>query len=404
MDGNYSSILFLVGMTGLIFMQNQACQTTPSNGVSFEESDVVSNMLSDVGPNVILPSLQQFGTELDALGEALEEFQATLANDDSSDASGSAKLTVQTQWKTTMNIWQQLELMQVGPAGSSLQFIAGQDLRDEIYSWPTTNGCRVDQKTADMSWQDDSYFSENLVNAYGLDALEHLLFADVDSVCPSQVDPIANGSWAELGSAGIERNRVAFALILVEELQFRTEELIALWVSEEGNFSDLLSVSTEASPYESRAEALNQVYNALFYLETMTKDKKLAIPLGYNDCATNICPERLEGTISQRSLESIVANIKGFELLFTGGEGVGFDDVLIELGHGDLARQVIADIEATVALTDNLTLPLDTTLETDVEQVEALYDSLALVTTALKVDMSTILQVEIPEEASGDND
>ena len=34
--------------------------------------------------------------------------------------------------------------MQLGPAGSSLSAVAGADIRDEIYSWPTINPCRID--------------------------------------------------------------------------------------------------------------------------------------------------------------------------------------------------------------------------------------------------------------------
>ena len=230
------------------------------------------------------------------------------------------------------------------------------------------------------------------------------MYADAESVCPSQVNPIANGSWAELGPEGVENARVEFALTLIDELQSQTNELIDLWSDEGGAFSTLLAVSTEDSPYETKEEALNQVYNALFYLETMTKDKKLATPLGYRDCSETICPDNLEGTISQRSLDSIVSNIKGFKLLFTGGEGVGFDDVLVDLGHGDLSQQIVSDIDATITLAEGFTVPLETALVDNFDQVEAFYDSLALVTTALKIDMPTILQVEIPQEASGDND
>jgi predicted lipoprotein len=410
MDGNQSSILVLFGMTGLVFLQNQACQTKSGTNSELENSDVVTDLLAGVGPSVVLPSLEQFSEELEALELSLDNLHSEIEGDGSSETISELKSTSQEQWKSAMNVWQKLEVMQVGPAGSSLKFIAGQDLRDEIYSWPTINACRIDQKTADMSWQDSVYFEDNLVNAYGLDAIEHLLFAGSDSTCPSQVDPIANGSWAELGPDGIETNRVQFALVLVEELQSQTDALLELWSEDGGDFSTQLTVSDDSSPYESKEEALNQVYNALFFLET-TKDQKLAIPLGYKECAEldeegnqSVCPESLEGTVSYRSLDSIVANIQGFKLLFTGGEGTGFDDLLIDLGHADLSTQIIADVDATIALAQEFEEPLETALVNDFDRVESFYESLALVTTALKVDMPTILQVEIPKEASGDND
>ena len=54
-------------------------------------------------------------------------------------------------------------------------------------------------RTAEGLWSDDSYFSDNMVNAYGLDALEHLTFADLDTECPSQVPPVSDGTVASLG-------------------------------------------------------------------------------------------------------------------------------------------------------------------------------------------------------------
>jgi uncharacterized protein len=404
MDGNHSSILVLIGMTGLVFLQNQACQTKSDTNSELENSAVVIDLLAEVGPSVVLPSLEQFSGELEALELALDTLHSEVEGEGSSETINELKSAAQIQWKSTMNVWQQLEVMQVGPAGSSLKFIAGQDLRDEIYSWPTINACRIDQKTADMSWQESNYFEDNLVNAYGLDAIEHLLFGGSDSICPSQVNPIANGSWAELGPDGVERNRVQFALVLVEDIKTQIDSLQDLWADDGGDFSNQLTVSDDASPYESREQALNQVYNALFYLETSTKDKKLAIPLGYTECVDDVCLDSLEGMVSERSLDSIVANIEGFKLLFTGGEGTGFDDVLTDLGHGDLTTQILTDVDTTIALAQDFEEPLKTALVNDYERVEAFYDSLSLVTTALKVDMATILHVEIPQEASGDND
>ena len=52
----------------------------------------------------------------------------------------------------TMAAWQELEGLQIGPAGSSLSTIGGQDLRDEIYSYPNVNRCRSDQETVEEAW------------------------------------------------------------------------------------------------------------------------------------------------------------------------------------------------------------------------------------------------------------
>ena len=59
---------------------------------------------------------------------------------------------------------------------------------------------------------------------------------------------------------------------------------------------------------------------------------------------------------------------------------------------------------STIEIADFFEQPLDIALVEDYSKVEDLYTSFALVTTALKLDMATILEMEIPVEASGDND
>jgi predicted lipoprotein len=294
--------------------------------------------------------------------------------------------------------------MQVGPAGSSLKFAGGQDIRDEIYSWPTTNPCRIDQKTVEDDWKDSDYFEKNLVNAYGLDALEHLLFAGMNSVCASQIQPNSDGSWSALGESGIRQNRAQFAKVLGEGVLEQASNLKTIWAISGGNYSLLLTASTADSPYESRDQALNAIYDSLFYLEVITKDRKLAQPLGFRDCSTELCLEDLEGLTSGTTILSITSNIRGFRSLFSGGDGFGMDDLLVELGHGDLSEQILIDIENTLLLSEQLEEPFDIAVAEQNEKVIEFYDSLALITTALKVDLSTVLSMEVPSEASGDND
>jgi predicted lipoprotein len=330
--------------------------------------------------------------------------KTTLTTLETDPSNASHKEASQQAWLAAMRTWQMLELMQVGPAGSSLKEVIGaQDIRDEIYSWPTVNSCRIDQKTADGSWADSTFFEDNLVNAYGLDALEHLLFGEYTTNCPTIVPPVSNGTWDALGNEGIDKNRVEFAQAVIAEIVSQTNVLVGVWSADDGNLSGNL-LPGENSPYETELQALNEIYNAMFYLEVNTKDKKMAIPLGYKECDEEVCVDYLENLESQSSLESLIANLEGYRMIFTGGEQNGFEELLTELGHGDLATQIVMNIDATIDLAESFDQPLDVALVDDFAAVEELYTSLALVTTALKLDMATILEMEVPKEASGDND
>ena len=394
-------ILGLLGVVGLA--QPTACVVeAPGGGAA--DSVVAADFLADIGPSVVLPALEGFADDAAALTDALERWQAALAS-----GGGDAELAeARAAWGDAMFTWEQLELMQLGPIGAvvaaegSVVTPGGEGLRDEIYSWPTINTCRVDQETAIESWGSDGFFTENLVTTYGLDALEHLLFAELATVCPGQVPPASDGSWDALGEAGVLANRADYALAVSGELERVAGDLVDAWSPDGGDFSGTLAVA--GAPYEDEQDALNAVFHALFYLETVSKDRKLARPLGLQDCGEASCPEDVELLASGAGAPALHANLLGFEALLTGGGGAGLDDVLVDLGHGDLADTLQADLTAAIALAAALDRPLDEAVVDSPAEVEALYDAVKAVTDTLKGDLATVLLLEIPSEASGDND
>ena len=351
------------------------------------------DVLADLGPEVIQPTLARFRTEVDALRAAVVSW-----------GEGGSRQDVVDPFVGALAVWQEAELMQVGPAGPSLTAAGGQDLRDEIYSWPTVNPCLVDQETVAEEYGTSDFFTANLVNAYGLDALEHLLLAPAGAnVCPAQVDINSSGSWNALGPDGVDANRSAYALAIVDGVLASLDALDQAWDPQGGDFGGrMVAYGTDDSPYGSEAEALNAIYDALFYLETVTKDRKLAEPLGIRDCTTD-CAELAEAIASGRSSEWIAANLTGFEAVFTGGEGTGMDDLLTELGHEDLTLRIIGNIQAARDLAETMG-PIDQLVLTHPEDVQALHDAIKLVTDDLKGDVATVLSMQLPTEAAGDND
>ncbi|MFT5683295.1 MAG: putative lipoprotein [Myxococcota bacterium] len=398
MAGSRGSWGFLAGLAGLVVVPPIACN---DSGTGFPDavSATMTDLLADVGPEVVLPALADFQTAVSGLSASLTAWEAALESGDGADALA----TAQVQWRSTMAAWQALEVMQIGPAGSSLTTIGGMDLRDELYSWPTINPCRIDQETAYEVWDDPDYFTANLVNSYGLDALEHTLFSGLDNTCPGQVDINAEGTWEIIGESGVKANRAAFSVVLSVQLAAQAEALTAAWSPDGEDFSGQLD-GTIDGPYTSEQEALNAVYDALFYLEIVTKDRKLGTPLGISDCGEALCPEAVEGLESGSGVASIVANLDGFEALFTGGAGTGLDDLLSDLGHGDLSDEILADLDTARALALTIDTPLDAAVSDQTAEIEALYEAVKVVTDNLKGDLATVLALTIPSEAAGDND
>ena len=88
-----------------------------------------------------------------------------------------------------MIAWQATEVLQ-RPCGTDQTLepaVGAMGLRDEIYSWPTVNQCRVDPELVEAKFTDLGFFDQELNNVYGLDASEYLLFASgTDNACPPQ--------------------------------------------------------------------------------------------------------------------------------------------------------------------------------------------------------------------------
>lgn len=354
--------------------------------------DVLELTLRRTADEVILPALRDASTAAEALVVATEAWEANPSGDAERDAARDA-------WEAAMAAWQVVEVMQVGPAGSSLTAAGGEDVRDYVYSWPSDNPCRVDQETVEEDYADASFVDDELVNVLGLDALEHLLWSGDDNTCPSQVVINSEGTWDDLGDTGVAANRAAYAAVLAASVDERTEGLVAAW---EAGFAEQLATGTGV--YDSPQAALNALFDGLFYLEKTTKDRKLATPLGLLECAEATCPEEVEAQLSGTSHRWLQANVDGFRRVFEGGEGWGFDDLLADAGHADVASDTLAALDAADAALAALQGPVDEQLVAAPGDVEAAHAALKSVGDLLKGDIATLLTLEIPAEAAGDND
>ncbi|MEZ4316162.1 MAG: imelysin family protein [Myxococcota bacterium] len=350
----------------------------------------IDEVLAAVGPAVVQPRLADFRVRAGGLVAALEAWR------DAVDAGSDGLVerdTARQAWRDAMFVWQEAEVMQIGPAASSVTAPLGEDLRDEIYSWPVVNPCRVDQETVEAQWGSPTFFSDNLPNTYGLDAIEHLLWAGPDNTCPGQVPINADGSWDALGEAGITASRASYALATAREVERQAGVLLGRW---DDGF-------TPETAYGSRQDALNALFRSLFYLESVTKDLKLAEPLGLGACTTE-CAGHAESIPSGASTEWIAANLAGFRALHTAGDDAGLDDLLRNLGHGALADDLLVRLDAADAAAISLGLPIDEALAAGPEGVGALHAAVKAVTDLLKGEVATALALQIPSEAAGDAD
>jgi predicted lipoprotein len=328
----------------------------------------------------------------------------------SADPTDEAQLAaVQQAWTVASASSQHLEMLQIGPAASSLVGIGGEDLRDAIYSWPTADTCSVDRALVAEDFASPDFFVTELVWAYGLDALEYLLFARAEGhTCPSQVqlDP----AWTALSFEEIEQRRAAYARVVVAGVAEQARTLATRWSPEGDDFATALAGPGEGdSPYESDVQALDEVFRAMFYLDKQAKDGKLGVPLGLVEgCAAVPCIEMMEAPHSGVGAASIRANLEALRVMITGGPDPdtadGFDDLLVQLGHADIAETVLTDIDLAIAQADALAASPQQVALDDPDDLLALHTAVKRVTDALKGPFTMALMLTIPAEGAGDND
>jgi predicted lipoprotein len=305
---------------------------------------------------------------------------------------------------TAMDAWQLVETMQFGPTGRK-STPGGKDFRDQIYSWPLTNRCAVEQLIVNGEYA-AATFANELVNRRGLGALEYLLFYDgIDTACSTEADKTG---WAAL--ADRDARKRAYAAVAAAETAARAAALDLAWDSETERFADVLRTAGPGNAlFMTTQTAFNAVSNAAFYVETDVKDIKLARPLGLRGCTAESCPEQLEAPYAGRAKADLRANLDGARRLLEGCgpgySGFGFDDLLIDVGAADAAQAIRDNGAATqVALAAVVETDLRMALAADKPSVMAVYTALKGLTDLMKTDFLSLLDLDLPGAIVGDND
>jgi predicted lipoprotein len=308
--------------------------------------------------------------------------------------------------------WQQAEAINLGPAAAPGKAAGGKGLGDYLYSWPdAVNPCRVDQELVSANYQNPTFFDTAHVDAFGLAALEYLLFGESpQNSCPATATINTAGTWSALSAAELAKRRADYAKAAALHLEKKAAELLAAWEPSGGNF--LAEFQNPGGVYATPRAGVDELFAGLFHVDLMVKDRKLALPSGIDvRCVPETCPELLESKWAHHSGENVAANLRGFLLAFTAGDepsgetdGLGFDDYLKHRGAPELAASIIADSKAAIASAEALTPTLEDALATDVEKVRAVHAAVKKITDQLKSQMVTVLNLRVPDEGASDND
>ncbi len=359
-----------------------------------ETADRRRAVLSNLAENVIVPAYEDFRDAAVALEEKTAAWEASGSDDDRDEA--------RLAWREAMRAWQITEAFQIGPVGAAGAVPGGMDLGDFVYSWPITNACRVDQEIVSQSYGTEE-FASAAVNVRGLDALEYLLYREgKENECAPSRSINGDGSWAALEEDELDARRAAYAAAASTDVRKTADAILAAWEDEFAD--DLANAGDGESSFATTQEALNHLSDAMFYVELVVKDEKLAPPIGLIDCAEATCPAQREFVWSDTNLLAIGANLEGLERLYTGGEGLGFDDLLTDMGQGDVDEEIRGAVAGARKHAGEIETPMVELLASDPTPLVDLHQEVRNITTLLKTQFVGLLDLELPQQAEGDND
>ena len=361
-----------------------------------------SSLLTDVTDQVLVPSIDTFHQLTESQTAAITAMCEGVVNNATDEAALSE--AAQQSWRDAMNQWQQIEVMQIGPLLEN-----DANLRNKIYSWPLVQSCAVDQDVGHFeagSISGTPYdISKRTSPRRGLDALEYLLF-NQNLAHSCSADRLAPEGWNERSEQERRVARCQFAVEVAKDLENNSQELIDAWQGESGYAQTLKTA--DSSVFDDEQAAINRITDAMFYVDSITKDSKLAAPIGLssNSCGNASCVDDIESKLSANSINNIKNNLIGLQQLFIAADEAnsGFDDFLTAVEAEELATTMKQDIQAAIDAADSFTGTLEEAVTNDPEKVQALHQAVKTVTDNLKSVFITYLALELPQTSAGDAD
>ena len=385
-----------------------------NRAVTADNFDFVA-MLANYADSIIVPNYESLA-DTSSLLAAENGSIASYCSAIGSDNEASARDAAQAAWKTTMDAWQTTTLHELGPIQAN-----NNALRNRISSFArgsSLSTCGVDQAVVLANSNPNFSLSSRSANQRGLGAVEYLLFSDnLEHSCSSQITETTD--WNTRPEIERKQLRCAYVQTLAGDINAAAQRVVKAWLIDADNYR---SEFINPSSLDTNLKALS---DALFYLDTETKDTKLGIPLGINaTCSQPSCPEVIESPYAEYSLNNIAQNLRSFLNLLQGGSGLGFDDIIAQAGVAEVTELMRQNTEAAIGEINAMSTSLRQQAEGISNEEDAqtcldaantpdsqrsipacnLYGYLRRVTDTLKVGFVAAVDVDLPDRAQSDND
>lgn len=344
-----------------------ACSSSSENEP--EETDNFDRgvMLTHIADNIIIPSLQDFNTEMVSLKAAGDTF-VTTPNQTNLEA-------FRISWLAAYKEYQYIEMYNIGKA-EELQY----KFYMNIYPLSVTD--------VETNIANDSYDLNNVnyQDAQGFPALDYLLYGVADT------DANILAKYTTDSNADGYKNYITNVLNQMSSL---TTEVLNDWTS---SYRDEFVASTGNTV----TSALNKFLNDYIeFFEKNIRTNKIGIPAGIFSDTT--LPEKVEAFYRQDVSKELAINaIDGFENLFLGnfkGNSIAgkssFQQYLQALDRQDLVNSITSQFNVAKTQVESLNTNFYEQVNTDNTKMTLAYDELQKLVVYLKVDMASALNISI---------
>ena len=209
------------------------------------------SMIENLSLNIIAPTYEKMAISSGKLVNAVDAFCESPADPEMHSLAKQA-------WRNTMNVWQEIEVMQLGPL---VEFSGA--LRDNIYSWPIVSQCNVDQEVILLASDPEYDLTQRTPDRRGLDALEYILFSPTLShQCPANIAVTAD--WNSRTSEVKQKQRCNYAILAAANIDQLANTIVERWSEPTNGFHQkLVNAGHDNSQFTSIEAAVNHLSDAL---------------------------------------------------------------------------------------------------------------------------------------------
>ena len=363
-----TTLLLLMGCGGTVTVSETAVPPLTSTPTGFDRRALLENITQQI----IIPAHEQFVAEAEALETAVTTFtkDPTLSNLEAA----------QSAWRTATVARTSLLTFRLGLVDDSR-------LHSRLDNRPA-RATFIEETIAGTVTIDAAFIESIGSSSIGLGTVEYLLFESEGG------NDAVLTRFTEVENAARRRD---YLLAVAQNLPLKADALLQVWLPEGGNYAAAF-IAADMDGGEMQG-SMNMLVNQMIADLEEIVTTRLGKPTG-NTANGQARPDLVESPFAYWSLPRIRSTIQMMQVIYSGKDGLGFDDYLDFLdaegeGGQTLSQVIDARFATTLAAFDAIEGTLHTAVTNQPEQINVAYEEVRTLLVLLKADMTNQLGITL---------